>query len=320
MKIKDSIILVVGGAGNIGSHIVDEVIKKGAKEVIVIDMFTRGTKENLTWAIANGNVILVDGDIRDRELLDKYFENVDYVFHEAAIRITQCAKEPKLAHEVLIDGTFNILEACVKHNIKKLIFASSASVYGEPSYLPMDEKHPFNNKTYYGAGKIANEQMIRAFREMYGLNYVILRYFNVYGPRMDIYGVYTEVMIKWLDKIEEGEPPIIFGDGKQSMDFVYVKDIVRANILALESDINEGVYNVGTGIETSLNNLLKQMLDITNSKLEPEYKEQKGLVIVSKRKADITKARNELGFESDTDIKLGLKELIEWRKIQHERN
>lgn len=320
MKIKNSKILVVGGAGNIGSHIVDEVIKMGAREVIVIDKLVRGNKENLEWAMANGNVTLIDCDIRDRELLDKYFEGVDYVFHEAAIRITQCAKEPKLAHEVLIDGTFNVLESCVKHNIKKLIFASSASVYGEPSYLPMDEEHPFNNKTYYGAGKIANEQMIRAFREMYGLNYAILRYFNVYGPRMDIYGVYTEVMIKWLDRIEEGEPPVIFGDGKQSMDFVYIKDIVRANILALESDINEGIYNVGTGIETSLNDLLKQMLDVTNSEFKPTYEEQKGLVIVSRRKAGTAKAKNELGFESETDLKLGLKELIEWRKEQHERN
>ena len=319
MKIKDSKILVVGGAGNIGSHIVDEVVRKGAREVIVVDKLVRGNKENLEWAMANGNVTLIDCDIRDKELFDKYFEGVDYVFHEAAIRITQCAKEPKLAHEVLIDGTFNVLESCVKHNIKKLIFASSASVYGEPSYLPMNEEHPFNNKTYYGAGKIANEQMIRAFREMYGLNYVILRYFNVYGPRMDIYGVYTEVMIKWLDKIEKGEPPIIFGDGKQSMDFVYIKDIVRANILALESDMNEGIYNVGTGIETSLNDLLKQMLNIMNSELKPKYEEQKGLVIVSRRKAGTEKAKNELGFKSETDLKSGLKGLIEWRKEQYER-
>jgi len=320
MKIKDSVILVTGGAGNIGSHIVDMCIKEGAKKVIVIDNFTRGVISNLDWAKKNGNVEVVNGDIRDFELLNKYFKNVDYVFHQAAIRITQCAQEPRLAHEVLIDGTFNILEACVKNNIKKVVFASSASVYGDPSYLPIDENHPFNNKTYYGAGKIVNEQMARAFREMYGLKYIGLRYFNVYGPRMDIYGYYTEVMIKWLDKIDKNESPVIFGDGEQAMDFIYVEDIARANILALESNIEEGIYNVGTGVMSSLNDLVRNMLELTNPNLKPEYKKPEKLLIVSKRKADITNAKKDLGFESKIDLKEGLKKLIEWRKAQHERN
>jgi len=320
MKIKDSVILVTGGAGNIGSHIVDMCIKEGAKKVIVIDNFTRGVISNLDWAKKNGNVEVVNGDIRDFELLNKYFKNVDYVFHQAAIRITQCAQEPRLAHEVLIDGTFNILEACVKNNIKKVVFASSASVYGDPSYLPIDENHPFNNKTYYGAGKIVNEQMARAFREMYGLKYIGLRYFNVYGPRMDIYGYYTEVMIKWLDKIDKNESPVIFGDGEQAMDFIYIEDIARANILALESNIEEGIYNVGTGVMSSLNDLVRNMLELTNPNLKPEYKKPEKLLIVSKRKADITNAKKDLGFESKIDLKEGLKKLIEWRKAQHERN
>ena len=320
MKIKDSVILVTGGAGNIGSHIVDMCIKEGAKKVIVIDNFTRGVISNLDWAKKNGNVEVVNGDIRDFELLNKYFKNVDYVFHQAAIRITQCAQEPRLAHEVLIDGTFNILEACVKNNIKKVVFGSSASVYGDPSYLPIDENHPFNNKTYYGAGKIVNEQMARAFREMYGLKYIGLRYFNVYGPRMDIYGYYTEVMIKWLDKIDKNESPVIFGDGEQAMDFIYVEDIARANILALESNIEEGIYNVGTGVMSSLNDLVRNMLELTNPNLKPEYKKPEKLLIVSKRKADITNAKKDLGFESKIDLKEGLKKLIEWRKAQHERN
>ncbi len=320
MKIKNSVILVTGGAGNIGSHIVDMCIKEGAKKVIIIDNFTRGVMANLEWAKKNGNIEIIEGDIRDFELLNKCFKDVDYVFHEAAIRITQCAKEPRLAHEVLIDGTFNVLEACVKNNIKKLVFASSASVYGDASYLPMDENHPFNNKTYYGAGKIANEQMVRSFREMYGLKHIGLRYFNVYGPRMDIYGYYTEVMIKWLDKIDKNESPVIFGDGEQAMDFVYVEDIAMANILALESDLEEGIYNVGTGVISSLNDLVKIMLELTNPNLKPVYKEPEKLLIVSKRRADINKAKKDLGFESKINLKEGLKKLIEWRKNQHERN
>ncbi|MDP2684033.1 MAG: NAD-dependent epimerase/dehydratase family protein [bacterium] len=311
---KDSTILVTGGAGNIGSHIVDMCVKNDAKKVIVIDDFSRGVMSNLDWAIKNGNVVVINGNIKDTKLLNEYFKDVDYVFHQAAIRITQCAKEPRLAHEVLIDGTFNVLEACVKHKIKKLVFASSASVYGDSSYLPMDENHPFNNKTYYGAGKIANEQMTRAFREMYGLNYVGLRYFNVYGPRMDIYGYYTEVMIKWLDKMDKNEAPVIFGDGEQAMDFIYVEDVAKANILALESDIVEGVYNVGTGIMTSLNELVREMLDLTNPNLKPIHKDPEKLLIVSKRKAGIEKAKENLGFKSEVNLKEGLKKLIGWRK------
>jgi len=314
MEINNSRILITGGAGNIGSHIADSCIKEGAKEIIIIDDFSRGSTENLKWAEENGIVKVIKGDIRDASFLDSCFSGVDYVFHEAAIRITQCAQEPRLAHEVLIDGTFNVLEACVKHKIKKIVFASSASVYGEPSYLPMDEQHPFNNKTYYGAGKIANEQMFKAFREMYGLNYVILRYFNVYGPRMDIYGYYTEVMIRWLDKIDNDESPIIFGNGKQAMDFVYVGDVAQANILALKSDINEGIYNVGTGIMTSLNELIKIMLELTKPNLKVVYQKPVKLVIVSQRKAGTEKAEKELGFKAKTNLKTGLRELIEWRR------
>jgi UDP-glucose 4-epimerase len=314
MEIKNSRILITGGAGNIGSHIADSCIKEGAKEIIIIDNLSRGSKENLEWAQKNGNIKLVEGDINNTKLLDSCFNGIDYVFHEAAIRITQCAQDPKLAHQVLIDGTFNVLDACVRHKVKKVIFASSASVYGEPDYLPIDEKHPFNNKTYYGAGKIANEQMFRAFREMYGLNYVILRYFNVYGPRMDIYGYYTEVMIKWLDKIDKNESPVIFGDGKQAMDFIYVGDVAKANIMALKSDINEGVYNIGTGAMTSLSDLLKIMLELTNPSLKPIYQMPTKLVVVSQRKAATEKTEKELSFKAEIDLKTGLRKLIEWKK------
>lgn len=316
MEIKDKRILVTGGVGNIGSHIVDQLVKEKAKEIVVIDDFSRCIKENLEWAFKNGNVNLVKCDIRDFSSVNKFMKDIDYVFHQAAIRVTKCAENPRLCNEVLIDGTFNILEACIKNNIKKLIFASSALVYGEPSYLPMDEKHPFNSKTAYGAAKIANEQMAKAFREMYDLKYVGLRPFNVYGPRMDIYSPHTEVMIKWLDRIDNNQPPLIFGDGTEAMDFVYVEDVVRANILALKSNIDEGIYNVGTGVITSLNELAKIMLELTKSELEPIYKKPEKLLIVSKRKAGIEKAKKELGFEAKTNLREGLKKLIEWKKKQ----
>jgi UDP-glucose 4-epimerase len=316
LEIKDSKILVTGGAGNIGSHIVDILIKKGTKEIIIVDNMARGRKENLDWAKQNGNIRFIEGDIRDKELLKEYMVGVDFVFHEAALRITQCQDDPSLAKEVLIDGTFNVFDAAVKAGVKKVIFASSASVYGNPSYIPMDEKHPFNNNTFYGAGKVANEELAKAFRRKYGMNYIGLRYFNVYGPRMDIYGVYTEVMIKWLDKISKGERPIIFGDGKQSMDFVYVGDVARSNMLALKSDVNEGFYNIGTGIETSLNDLVKAMLDVTDPNLKLEYKKNDKIIIVSRRKATIEKARKYLKFKAEVDLKEGLKRLLEWREEQ----
>ena len=316
MEIKDSKILVTGGAGNIGSHIVDVLIKEGAKEIIIIDSMIRGRKENLDWAKQNGNIRFIEGDIRNKELLKEYMVGVDFVFHEAALRITQCQDDPSLAKEALIDGTFNVFDAAVKAGVKKVIFASSASVYGNPSYIPMDEKHPFNNNTFYGAGKVANEELAKAFRKKYGMNYIGLRYFNVYGPRMDVYGAYTEVMIKWLDKISKGERPIIFGDGKQSMDFVYVGDVARSNMLALKSDVNEGFYNIGTGVETSLNDLVKAMLDVTDPNLKLEYKKNDKIIIVSRRKATIEKAKKDLKFKAEVDLKEGLKRLLEWREEQ----
>lgn len=316
MKIKNSVILITGGAGLVGSHIIDKLLINKPKKIIVLDDFSRGTKKNLENAIKQKNVKIVNSDIRDPKKINKFFKGVDYVFHEAAIRITRCAEDPRACQEVLIDGTFNVLEACAKNKIKKIILASSASVYGDPSYLPMDEKHPFNNTTAYGAGKIANEEMAKAFKAMYGLNYLILRYFNVYGPRMDIYGVYTEVLIKWLNKIDSNEPPIIHGDGKQALDFIYIDDVATANIRALESNINEGIYNVGTGKSVSLKDMLKILLDLTNSGLKPVYIKSVKRPYVQKRAADISRARKDLKFTAKVDIREGLKRLIEWRKNQ----
>lgn len=316
MEIKGSVILVTGGAGLIGSSVVDKLLLKNPNKIIILDDFSRGTSQNIQEASKHKNVELVKGDIRDAALVNKLTKGCDYVFHLAAIRITKCAEDPRLCQEVLVDGTFNVLDACAKNNVKKLILSSSASVYGDPSYMPMDEKHPFNNTTAYGAAKIANEEMAKAFRAMFGLNYVILRYFNVYGPRMDIYGVYTEVLIKWLEKIDKNEAPIIHGDGKQALDFIYIDDIAEANIRALESDVNAGVFNVGTGKSTSLKDLLGILLKLNGSKIKPIYQKNANRPYVQKRAADTKLAKKELGFVAKTNLTQGLKKLIEWRKEQ----
>ena len=306
-------ILVTGGAGFIGSHIVDQLLAQGATEVRVLDNFVRGSMANLEDASASGRVNIVDGDVRDAALVDELTSGVDYVFHQAALRITRCAEAPREAVEVLIGGMLNVLESAIKHKVKKIVAASSASVYGNPTYLPMDEGHPFNNRTLYGAGKIANEQMLRAFCETYGLKYVGFRYFNVYGPRMDLTGVYTEVLVRWLDAVEAGTPPLIFGDGVQSMDFVYVEDVARANILALESDVSDEVFNVGTGVETSLNQLCDAVLRATGSDLKPEHREARAVANVRSRRASIEKAEKMLGFHYTVGLHDGLRKLIDWR-------
>src|SRR5580698_7076243 len=241
-------ILITGGAGFIGSVTADQLLDAGATEVRVLDNFVRGSMRNLESENQRTNLVVIEGDVRNEALVNEVTDGVDYVFHLAALRITRCAEAPREAIQVLINGTSNVLESAVRYKVKKIVAASSASVYGDPSYLPMDENHPFNNRTLYGAGKIANEQMLRAYYEMFKLPYVAFRYFNIYGPRMDIDGVYTEVLIRWMDAIEAGKPPLIFGDGTQSMDFVFVEDVARANLLAAQSDVTDEVFNVGTGV------------------------------------------------------------------------
>jgi len=312
-RIRGGCALVTGGAGFIGSTIVDQLLDAGAAEVRVLDNFVRGTRENIAHALAHGGVKVIEGDIRDVATVDRATTGVDYVFHHAALRITRCAEQPREAVEVLIDGTLNVLEAAVRRKVKKVIAASSASVYGDPSYLPMDEKHPFNNRTLYGAGKIANEQMLRAYYEMFKLPYAAFRYFNVYGPRMDLEGVYTEVLVRWLDAIEAGRPPRIFGDGSQSMDFVFVEDVARANLMALESDVTDEVFNIGTGIQTNLKQLCNLLLRVTGSDLQPEYQEARKVANVSARRAAVEKAEKMLGFRAHVQLEKGLRELIQWR-------
>jgi len=239
---------------------------------------------------------------------------VDFVFHQAALRFTRCAEAPREAVEVLIDGTINILEAALEHKVQKVVAASSASVYGEPYYLPIDEAHPFNNRTMYGAGKIALEQMLRALFTTSGLHYIALRYFNIYGPRMDMTGVYTEVLIRWLDAIEGNTPPLIFGDGSQAMDFVYVDDVARANLLAAQSDVTDEVFNIGTGIQTSLYNLCHLLLTLTGSRLQPEYRAPRAVAHVQVRRAAVDKAARMLNFRSKVFLEQGLQKLLQWRQ------
>lgn len=314
--LKGSCCLVTGGAGFIGSTIVDQLLAAGASEVRVVDNFVRGSWNNLAEASKHRGVRITEGDIRDRALVDRLTDGADYIFHQAALRITRCAEAPREALEVLVDGTFNLLEAAVKHKVKKVSAASSASVYGEPSRLPIDEDHPFNNRTMYGACKVANEQLLRSFHEMYGLDYVALRPFNVYGPRMDVTGVYTEVLIRWLDAVEAGTPPLIFGDGKQSMDFVYVGDVARAYLVAAESSVSDDFFNVGTGVQTSLNELCHMVLRLTGSPLKPEHREARKVGNVQRRRAGIEKAERVLGFRASVPLEQGLRELIGWRACE----
>jgi UDP-glucose 4-epimerase len=306
-------ILITGGAGLVGSHIADLLVKEGVSEIIVLDNFTRGCRDNLAWTQANGPLVIVEGDICDRQLLTDIMQGVDIVFHQAAIRITQCAEEPRLALEVLADGTFNVLEAAVTAGVKKVVAASSASVYGMADNFPTTESdHPYNNRTIYGAAKTFNEGLFRSFNEMYGLNYVGLRYFNVYGPRMDIYGVYTEVLIRWMERIIAGQSPLIFGNGEQTMDFVYIEDIARANILAAKANITDEVFNIASGVETSLNDLAHSLLKVMGSDLQPEYKPERQVNPVQRRLADVSQAKQLLNFESQVSLEAGLSRLVTW--------
>jgi UDP-glucose 4-epimerase len=307
-------ILVTGGAGTIGSTLVDQLLVAGAAHVDVLDNLVRGRLANLDDAIATGRVTLIDGDIRDGRLVDDLVRDADVVFHQAAIRITQCAEEPRLALEVLVDGTFNVVESAARHRVRKLIAASSASVYGMAETFPTDERHHHeNNDTIYGAAKSFNEGLVRSFRAMQGLDYVLLRYFNVYGPRMDVHGLYTEVLVRWMERIADGRPPLIFGDGAQTMDFVCVPDIARANVLAARSDIVEGTYNIASGTETSLLELAQALLRVMDAEeLGVEHGPDRAVNGVVRRLADTTAAERDLGFRSTIDIEAGLRQLVEW--------
>ncbi|MBF0489932.1 MAG: NAD-dependent epimerase/dehydratase family protein [Candidatus Omnitrophica bacterium] len=320
VSVEGSKILITGGGGFVGSFVADQLLPMGVEKILIIDNFVRGSRDNLKEALSSGKVDLVEGDIRDRELLNNNFQGVDYCFHLAALRITHCAAEPRQALEVMYDGTFNVLEASVEHKVKKLVFASSASIYGQAVSFPTSEDHhPYGNSTLYGAAKIANECMLKSFQQMYGLSYVALRYFNIYGPRMDIHGKYTEVLIRWYDLIRQGQPPVIFGDGSQTMDFIYIEDIARATILALTSPTDGEVFNIASGIETSLKELCEVLLEVMGSSLKPQFvpvPDQRKKVEVMRRLADVSKARKRMGFQYSLTLKQGLQKLVDWLDTQ----
>lgn len=313
-QLEGARILVTGGAGTIGSTLVDQLLEAGAERVIVLDNLVRGRVANLDAALETGRAVLVEGDIRDARLVDDLVAGTDVVFHQAAIRITQCAEDPRLALEVLVDGTFNVVEAAARHRVSKLIAASSASVYGMAETFPTDERHHHeNNDTIYGAAKTFNEGLVRSFRAMQGLDYVLLRYFNVYGPRMDVHGVYTEVLVRWMERIADGRPPLIFGDGQQTMDFVCVPDIARANVLAARSGVVDGTYNIASGTETSLLDLAEALLRVMGAAhLGVEHGPDRPVNGVVRRLADTRAAKRDLGFEATIGLEEGLRQLVEW--------
>lgn len=317
--IKGAKILVIGGAGFIGSHLLDELIKEDVAEIAIYDNFSRGTHDNIKDALKDSRVKVFElgGDIMHIDILNEAVRGKDYVFHLAALWLLHCYDYPRSAFHVNIEGTFNVLEACVRHNVKKLIYSSSASVYGDAVELPMTEDHIYNNKTFYGATKIAGEHMCRAFYNRYGLNYTGLRYMNVYGPRQDYKGAYIAVIMKMLDRLDNNLPPVLYGDGSQSYDFIYSADAARANVCAMKSAATDSCYNVGTGVQTSIKEIAELILDITKSNLKVQYEPQ-GVTFVTNRIGDPKKAEEQIGFKYKTQLREGLANLIWWRNAHKE--
>jgi UDP-glucose 4-epimerase len=307
-------VLVTGGAGFIGSHIMDLLCDEGCIEIVAIDNMVRGRPENLSRAMARGPIRLIQGDICDQKLMGALVQAADIVFHQAALRITHCAVEPRMAMNVMVQATFDLLELCEKYKIEKLIAASSASVYGMASEFPTTEsQNPYDNRTLYGAAKAFNEGLFRTFKDMYGLDYVAFRYFNVYGDRMDIHGRYTEVLIRWMERIEAGLPPVIFGDGKQTMDFVHVRDVARANILGAKSHATDEVFNIASGTETSLAQLAAALASVMGrGDLVPEFGPERSVNPVPRRLASIAKSEEILGFRACISLEEGLRDLVAW--------
>ena len=318
MEIKNSKVLVIGGAGFIGSFVVRELLKHDVAEVVIYDNFARGKWENIEDCLKDPRCRVNEngGDIRDVDLLDDAMKGKDYVFHLSAMWLLHCKDFPRTAFTVNIEGTFNVLEACVKNKIKKLIYSSSASVYGDAVQVPMTEEHPYNNKNFYGATKIAGEAMCSAFNDRYNLPIIGLRYMNVYGPGQDQTAAYTGVVPIMLNKIDDNEAPVINGDGTQAYDFIYVEDVARCNVAALTSDTNFGMYNVGTGIQTSIRELCDTILRLKKSDLKVTYKPYSAddaRAMVKNRIGSPVKAKKDLGFESKYDLETGLLRLIDWR-------
>ena len=321
MNIDGATILVTGGAGLIGSTTIDALLAAhDPARIVVFDNLSRGTTSNLAAVLRDPRVSLVEGDVRDRAAVARVIDGADAVIHMAALRITACAAEPREAFEVMCAGTFNVVEAAQRAGVQKVVAASTASVYGMAEAFPTAETHhPYNNRTWYGASKVMLEGLLRSFNDMHGLPYVALRYFNVYGPRMDIHGKYTEVLIRWMERLDAGQPPLILGDGTQTMDFVYVEDVARANVLALASDVSDDVFNVASGVETSLNDLAAALSRVMHVRMAPEYGPARAVNPVPRRLASTEKAKRVLGFEASVPLEQGLERLVAWWRAERVR-
>jgi UDP-glucose 4-epimerase len=315
VRIEGSKLVLIGGAGLIGSHTADRLLGEDVREILIYDNFVRGRHENLEKALKDPRVRLFDlgGDILQTDILDAALDGADGVFHFAALWLLQCHDFPRSAFDVNVQGTFNVIEACVRKGVKRLVYSSSASVYGDAVAEPMDEDHPFNNRNFYGATKIAGEAMLRAFHHRYGLDYVGLRYMNVYGPRQDYRGAYIAVIMKMLDAIDRGESPTILGDGSEAFDFVAVEDCALANVRAMQGDATDRFYNVGTGRRTSLEQLAQMLLELTGSNQPIRYQPRSTATLVRNRIGDPRRAAAEIGFSAGTELRDGLQRLIAWR-------
>lgn len=313
MNLKDTRLVVIGGAGFIGSHIVDQLRREPVREVVIVDNFVRGTRPNIAAALRDPRVTLVEGSITDRAMLKRVVAGADGVFLLAALWLYECVHEPRSAVEVNIDGTWNVIEAVREAGVKRIVYSSSASVYGDALAIPMTEDHPFNNRTMYGATKIAGEQFLRAVYEQHKLPYLGLRYMNVYGPRMDYKGTYVSVIMKVLDRIAAGQRPVIFGDGSQAYDFVHVDDVARANVLSMESAAADKCLNIGFGVQTTINELVQVLLKLTGSSLTPEYKPNEQM-FVTNRIGSTELAEQLIGFKATVPLIDGLRSVVEWRR------
>lgn len=312
MELNGARVLLAGGAGLIGSHILDLLVQEDVAEIVVFDNFVRGTRANLEHLAEDARLRVIEADMNDARALADAMEGIDGVFLLAALWLLQCAEDPRAGLDVNITGNFNVIDACRAAGVKRLVFSSSASVYGDALIEPMPEDHPLNNRTFYGATKVAVEQMLTSYNEMYGLEYAALRYFNIYGPRQDYKNAYVSVIMRVLDRLDQGLPPVLFGDGSQAYDFIYVKDVAAANIAAMRSDVSDEAFNIATGVKTSIRELVELLQDVVGSDLEPEL-QPTSQVFVTDRVGDPTKARDLLGFEARTSLRQGLEELVAWR-------
>ena len=315
MELNNKRIMVIGGAGLVGSHIVDQLIQEPVKEIVVYDNFVRGTRENLESAAQSSKAKIIEGSMTDAETLNESLEGVDGVFLLASLWLGECINDPRKAWETNVMGTWNVVEACQKLGVERIVYSSSASVYGNALITPMPEDHPFNNRTTYGATKIANEQMFRAIYEQHKMPYIGMRYMNIYGPRMDYEGFYVSVIMKVLDRIFADQAPVIFGDGSQMYDFIYVEDAAEANILGMKADCADEFFNIGMGVGTTINELVEILLELTNSSLKPEYLPQEQS-FVTYRIGHVEKAKELLGFEAHTQLIDGLRKVVEMRTGQ----